>query len=161
VAQSPVTLNIVHVNDIHANFEEVNAATGRCHPGEELCFGGMARMYTKIHELAAEENMLLLNAGDYYQGTIWYSLFKYEPVAEFGNMLNYTAMALGNHDFDDGIDGLKPFADMINFDLLASNLVETPDNVTTVLKGNNTKKSTVVQVGSVKVSSSKVAVQML
>ena len=42
---------------------------------------------------------------------------------EFGNILNYTAMGLGNHDFDDSIDGLKPFAEETTFDLLASNIL--------------------------------------
>ena len=37
---------------------------------------------------------------------MWYTKFKYEPMIEFGNMLNYTAMGLGNHDFDDSILGI-------------------------------------------------------
>ena len=41
---------------------------------------------------------------------------------EFGNLLNYTAMGLGNHDFDDSIAGIKPFAERTTFDLLASNI---------------------------------------
>ena len=60
--------------------------------------------------------------GDYYQGTIWYSLFKYKPVVEFANMLNYTAFALGNHDFDDGIEGVIPFMKEANFPILAANI---------------------------------------
>ena len=52
-----------------------------------------------------------LLTGDFYQGTLWYSKFKYEPMIKFGNRLNYTAMGIGNHDFDDGADGLVPFAE--------------------------------------------------
>ena len=44
-----------------------------------------------------------------------YTLFKYEPVLEFGNLLNYTAMGLGNHDFDDGVAGLAPFVEEANY----------------------------------------------
>jgi 2',3'-cyclic-nucleotide 2'-phosphodiesterase (5'-nucleotidase family) len=68
----PFPLTILHVNDIHAHFEEVNIETGRCHDymaeaGD--CYGGMSRMYTLISELREQEtNVLLLNAGDYYQG---------------------------------------------------------------------------------------------
>ncbi len=124
-------LSIIHINDIHAHFEEVNEYTGRCRAEDAVanrCYGGFGRIYTKVRELREQEpDSLFLNAGDFYQGTIWYTLFKYEPVAEFGNMLNYTAMGLGNHDFDDGIDGLVPFAETINFELLASNLEETGD----------------------------------
>ena len=44
-----------------------------------------------------------------------YTLFKYEPVLQFGNLLNYTAMGLGNHDFDDGVGGLAPFVEEANY----------------------------------------------
>lgn len=54
---------------------------------------------------------------------MWYTKFKYEPMIKFGNHLNYTAMGLGNHDFDDGVKGLIPFADATEFDLLACNMV--------------------------------------
>ena len=56
------------------------------------------------------------------QGTIWYSLFKYQPVLEIAQRLNYTAMGVGNHDFDDGKDGLIPFVEEVGFPVLASNL---------------------------------------
>ena len=52
-----------------------------------------------------------LLSGDFYQGTLWYTKYKYEPMIKFGNWLNYTAMGIGNHDFDDGVDGLIPFAE--------------------------------------------------
>ena len=57
-----------------------------------------------------------------FQGTIWYSLFKYEPVLEIAKQFNYTAMGVGNHDFDDGKDGLIPFVKDVGFPVLASNL---------------------------------------
>ena len=59
------------------------------------------------------------------KGTIWYTMFKFEPVIEFANMLNYTAMSLGNHEFDDALEGLVPLSQGANFDLLAANLVDT------------------------------------
>ena len=52
---------------------------------------------------------------------------------------------------DDGIAGLRPFADLINFDLLAANLIETPDGSTPIYTTDNTKKSTVVVIDDVKV----------
>ena len=51
-----------------------------------------------------------------------YTLFKYPPLLEFANMFNYTAMGLGNHDFDDGIPGLVPFIQQANFAVLAANI---------------------------------------
>ena len=77
-------------------------------------------MFTAIQHFLelAPDNTLLLNAGDYFQvwtaskydlysirylqGTMWFSEFKYEPVVKFGNLLNWTSMGLGNHDFDLG-----------------------------------------------------------
>jgi len=86
----------------------------------------MARMFSAFKELRnQEENTLVLNAGDYYQGTMWTSKLKYEPVVKFGNLLNWTAMGLGNHEFDLKFDDLADFTRAVNFDLLASNLVES------------------------------------
>ena len=118
-----VRLNIIHVNDIHAHFEEVNQDLGRCHQNQ-VCYGGAARMFSKIRELTdlSPNNTLVLNAGDYYQGTIWYTILKYQPVVALANMLNYTAYTLGNHDFDDGIQGLVPFMKNTNFPILACNI---------------------------------------
>ena len=64
---------------------------------------------------------------------------------EFGNILNYTAMGLGNHDFDDSIEGLMPFAEATSFDLLASNIVNSGN--TSFQEGLHYNKSTVKMVG--------------
>ena len=56
-----------------------------------------------------EENVLFLNAGDHFQGTIWYTFEKWKVVAEFVKLMKHDAMALGNHEFDDGVEGLLPF----------------------------------------------------
>lgn len=58
---------------------------------------------------SSDQNVLWLNAGDFYQGTVWYSHFKWRVVARFNNLLNFDAMTLGNHEFDDGVGGLVPF----------------------------------------------------
>ena len=58
-------------------------------------------------------------------GTMWYSIFKYCPVVEFSNLLNYTCGSLGNHDWDDTAEGLQPFVDNANFPLLAANIDQT------------------------------------
>ena len=53
--------------------------------------------------------MVYLNAGDNYQGTFFYTLFKHRVVSEFVNQMKFDAMSLGNHEFDDGVNGLAPF----------------------------------------------------
>lgn len=71
----------------------------------------MSRIYTKVLEIRERNpgNTIVLHAGDFYQGTIWYTLLKYKALVDFANMINFTAMSLGNHEFDDGINGLIPF----------------------------------------------------
>ena len=145
-------LTILHVNDIHAHFDQMNVYTGRCHQkhiDDRNCYGGAARLYTKVKEIRDRdpEHTLVLNAGDYYQGTIWYTIFKEEPMIEFANFYNYTAMAVGNHDFDGGIGGLVPFIDQVNFPVLAANL---DDQNVPELRGK-IKKSVVIEIESRKV----------
>ena len=56
-----------------------------------------------------EDHVVWLNAGDFYQGTVWYTQFKWRVVSLFNNLLGFDAMTLGNHEFDDKIAGLEPF----------------------------------------------------
>ena len=82
-------LTILHVNDIHSHFDEINSYTGRCHKDQARngqCFGGAGRMVTKVKQIRDQNpsKTLLLNAGDYYQGTIYYTLFKYQVVKLHG-----------------------------------------------------------------------------
>ena len=56
------------------------------------CYGGIARLATAIKDVRAKDrNVILLNAGDVFQGTVWYSKFKWKPMAKFTNALNFTA----------------------------------------------------------------------
>lgn len=67
--------------------------------------------------------MLLLDAGDQYQGTVWFNYYKGEEAAYFMNKLKYDAMAFGNHEFDNGVEGLiKPFLQKVNFPVLSANI---------------------------------------
>ena len=98
------------------------------------CFGGVARVHQRQKEIREEDpEAIFLNAGDFYQvsrfdlirvcvfilnvsktqGTAWYTKLKYGPMVEFGNLLNYTAMGVGNHDFDDSVEGFVPFAEQV------------------------------------------------
>ncbi|NXG36392.1 5NTD nucleotidase, partial [Dromaius novaehollandiae] len=74
-------------------------------------------------ERAARRNVLLLDAGDQYQGTVWFSRFKGREAAHFMNLLRYDAMALGNHEFDEGVSGLlDPLLKNTNFTILSANI---------------------------------------
>jgi len=117
-----LNMTVIHINDIHAHFEETNVDLHRCRKGED-CYGGMGRVVAKVKEIRREDpEAIFLNAGDFYQGTIWYTKFKYKPFLDVVDLMNYTAMGLGNHDFDDKIEGLVPFAKNVEFPMLATNI---------------------------------------
>ncbi|XP_059472052.1 protein 5NUC-like [Neocloeon triangulifer] len=119
-------LVVLHNNDMHARFEQTNGQSGRCaqkHLSTKTCFGGFARVAQVVKDVRkAEENVIFLNAGDTYQGTSWYTVHKWRVVAAFLKMIGMDAMSLGNHEFDDGVDGLAPLLENITIPVLAANV---------------------------------------
>ncbi|KAL7286426.1 hypothetical protein TKK_0019375 [Trichogramma kaykai] len=112
-------LTIAHMNDFHARFVQ----TGRCNVGDEDCYGGLARLMTAVKQIKLEQpNTIYLNAGDNYQGTLWYNLFKGNATVHFMNKFPHDAMAIGNHDFDDGVSGLVYFLERFNAPVVAANI---------------------------------------
>lgn len=99
-ARAAFQLTILHTNDVHARVEQTSRDSGKCQTrsggGPPDCYGGVARRYTKIREIrATHPNVLLLDAGDQYQGTVWFSYFKGREAARFMNFLGYDAMVRG------------------------------------------------------------------
>ncbi len=128
-----LTLDIVHVNDIHAHLEEVDERLGRCRPpqiAEGRCFGGASRIAAKTQQIRDEGgNVIFLNGGDYYQGSAFHALYGYEAMLEIGNLMGQDALGLGNHDFDDGIEVLLPFVERSDYAVLAANVEEDGEQV--------------------------------
>jgi 5'-nucleotidase len=88
----PVT--IIHLNDMHARFDETNMASSTCKEGD-ACIGGYARVVSKVKELLltkATKNPLYLNAADNYQGTLWYNIYRWNVTSYFLNLLPADAM---------------------------------------------------------------------
>lgn len=86
-------LTILHTNDVHARFEESNKYGGPCTDKEGKCFGGAARHKALIDKLKRENtNTLLLDAGDQFQGTMWFYYYGSELVSWAMNELGYDAM---------------------------------------------------------------------
>uniref|UniRef100_A0A3Q1ILY3 5'-nucleotidase n=1 Tax=Anabas testudineus TaxID=64144 RepID=A0A3Q1ILY3_ANATE len=112
---SPFELTLLHTNDNHARIEETSEDSSKC-PAGGRCFAGVARRFTKVSEIRRrEKNVLLLDAGDQFQGTVWFNYYKGAEAAHFMNKLGYDVMAFGNHEFDNGVDGLiRPFLQNIN-----------------------------------------------
>lgn len=131
VAFADYTLNILHINDLHSRMESINKYDSTCSPEEiekEECFGGIARVKTKIDERRAAYtkdggNVLVLDAGDQFQGSLFFTTYKGDDSAEFMNAIGFDAMAIGNHEFDDGPEGLARFLDKIKFPMISGNTI--------------------------------------
>ncbi|XP_037872184.1 apyrase isoform X1 [Bombyx mori] len=116
-------LDVIHYNDFHARFEETSVNTPICKSNDSACLGGFPRLYHHIQTLLVEKpHSILLNAGDSFQGTFWYTLLKWNVTQEFMNMLPHDAHAIGNHEFDDGPEGLAPYLSALNAPVVAANL---------------------------------------
>ncbi|XP_077527209.1 protein 5NUC-like isoform X2 [Haemaphysalis longicornis] len=110
---SSLQLTILHTNDIHSRILESDKRGNQCPDflrDRSKCFGGVARIAHKVKEIKSKQkNTLFLNAGDFYQGTLWYSILK-DKIASFAmSRMYFDAICLGNHEFDDGPAGLVPF----------------------------------------------------
>ncbi|XP_063896930.1 apyrase [Helicoverpa armigera] len=118
-------LNILHYNDFHARFVETSPSGTTCNPANSPCIGGFARLATMVRERLREEpDSLLLNAGDSFQGTIWYNIFRWEVTKDFMNMLPHDAHVLGNHEFDNGIEGVVPYLQKLESPVVTANIVD-------------------------------------
>ena len=130
MAQADYTLNVLHINDLHSRIEPINRFDSTCSAEDDAegkCFGGIARVATKINDLrnkmqAAGENVLVLDAGDQFQGSMMYTTYKGKAAAEFMELIGFDAMAVGNHEFDDGPDALRAFAQSVSFPVVSGNL---------------------------------------
>ncbi len=122
-------LTILHINDFHSRIEPINKYDSTCSAKEteaNECFGGIARVKSAIDAKRAElkgSNLLVLDAGDEFQGSLYYSTFKSGPVAEFMNGIGFDAMAIGNHEFDDGPAELDKLIGAVKFPIISGNTV--------------------------------------
>lgn len=130
-AMADYTLTILHINDFHSRQESINKYDSTCSAEEESkneCFGGIARVKAKIDERRAAlskdgGNVIVLNAGDEFQGSLFYTTYKGDDTAEFMNGIGYDVMALGNHEFDDGVDTLAKFLGKVKFPVISANTI--------------------------------------
>ena len=111
-AQEEFDLTLLHTNDTHA----AHAPNGN---GD----GGVARQAAVQKQIIAEGgNVLLVDAGDRFTGTLFHTLYLGADQVQIMNELGYAAMTLGNHEFDNGEEVLQSFVDGVNFPVLSANL---------------------------------------
>ena len=112
-----VKLVVLHTNDEHSRVEPFPMDGGR-NEGK----GGVAKRAALISKIrAAEENVLLLDAGDIFQGTPYFNFYGGELEMKLMSEMKYDAATIGNHDFDGGMDGLLKQMPHANFPLLNVN----------------------------------------
>jgi len=116
-AASSRKLTILHTNDTHSQIEPL-PNDGRKYGG----MGGMARRATLVNQIRSQEkNVLLLDAGDMFQGTPYFNYYAGEPEFKLMTALKYDAATLGNHDFDNGTQGLARMLPFAGFPILNAN----------------------------------------
>lgn len=127
-AGTPKKITILHTNDMHSRIEPFPNDGGNF-----ANMGGMARRAAIISEIRSQEpNVLLLDAGDIFQGTPYFNFYGGELEFKLMSKMKYDAATLGNHDFDNGMDGLLEQLPNASFSFISSNY----DFSDTILKNN-------------------------
>ena len=110
-------ITILHTNDVHSHIDPFPTDHSRY-----ANLGGLARRATLVEQIRRENpNTLLFDAGDIFQGTPYFNFYGGELEFKLMSMLKYDAATIGNHDFDNGIDGLLAQMPHAKFELLSAN----------------------------------------
>lgn len=110
-------ITILHTNDVHSHIDAFPAD----HP-RNANLGGAARRAALIESIRKEqEHVLLLDAGDIFQGTPYFNYYGGELEFKLMSMMQYDVATLGNHDFDNGIDGFYAQLPHAKFDFVSAN----------------------------------------
>jgi 5'-nucleotidase len=110
-------LTILHTNDVHSRLDPFPMDGGK-----NQGLGGVAARAELIKKIRSEEqHVLLLDAGDIFQGTPYFNLYKGEPEMKAMAAMNYDAVTMGNHDFDGGLENFATQLQFANFPVLLCN----------------------------------------
>lgn len=110
-------ITILHTNDVHSHIDPFPAD----HP-RNANMGGVARRANLIENIRKENpNVLLLDAGDIFQGTPYFNYYGGELEFKLMSMLNYDLATMGNHDFDNGLEGFYAQLPHAKFDFVSAN----------------------------------------
>lgn len=110
-------ITILHTNDTHSHVEPFEASHYRY-----ANKGGVARRATLVENVRKENpNTLLLDAGDIFQGTPYFNYFGGELEFKLMSMLKYDLATIGNHDFDNSIEGLYKQLPNAKFNFVSAN----------------------------------------
>jgi 5'-nucleotidase len=138
VQQKKTKVTILHTNDTHSNIEPLPANHSKF-PN----MGGISKRFEVIKAIRQEqEHLLLLDAGDIFQGTPYFNKYKGTLEMKLMSELGYDAATMGNHDFDAGLEGFFMASEHAKFPFLCANY----DFSNTILK-DKTKPYTIFKKG--------------
>lgn len=121
--RSDFTLHLMHTNDLHAHLIPFNPDNRACDYSSKACLGGFARLKTVIDAYRTQyPDTILLDAGDRFSGTVFYTLRKGQDIIKLMNDFHYDAMTLGNHDFDDGLSEIEKMTAHTNAPVVCANI---------------------------------------
>ncbi|WP_053984339.1 bifunctional metallophosphatase/5'-nucleotidase [Niameybacter massiliensis] len=113
VFAAQTTVKILHTNDTHSNVKD---------DGKSII--GFAKLATFVETEKANGNVLMLDAGDMFQGLPFANIEKGHSIVEIVNQVGYDAMTIGNHEFDFGADNLMSIMDKLNYPVIAANVLK-------------------------------------
>ena len=135
-----ISITILHTNDMHSHIHPFKS-------GRNKGKGGVAARASLIKKIRDEnEHVLLFDAGDIFQGTTYFNFYEGELEFKLMSEMQYDAATLGNHDFDNGLNGLKKQLKHANFPFLIANY----DFSNTILK-NKFKPYKIFNKGGIKI----------
>jgi 5'-nucleotidase len=116
-AKEKIKLTILHTNDTHSQVEPTDVSTLKTSD-----MGGYARRMGLIKQIRSEaSNVLLVDAGDFFQGTAYFNFYNGRIEVDALNRMQYDAVTLGNHEFDNGVDTLAVILKKAKFPVISSN----------------------------------------
>ncbi len=146
-----IRLTILSTNDVHSRIDPF--------PANDRHFAGMAgfaRRAAMIKEIRdKEDNVLLFDAGDIFQGTPYFNMYGGELELKLMSDMGYDAATMGNHDFDNGLEGFNKQLPHAKFPFICSNY----DFSNTILKGK-TEPYKIIEKGGLKIGIVGVGVEM-
>lgn len=111
-------LVVLHTSDTHSRIEPISPTSGSSYSGK----GGYVRRATIVDDVRKQyPDLLLLDCGDFSQGTPYYNIFKGELEVKMMNLMKYDAATIGNHEFDFGIDNMVRLFKLADFPIVCSN----------------------------------------
>lgn len=137
-----VKITVLHTNDMHYQLDPFPESDPK-HAGK----GGIVKIASMVaNERKLNPNLLLLDAGDTFQGTPYFNFFKGDLIFKIMSKMGYDAGTIGNHEFDNGLNDILSAINVSNFPLVSSNY----DFNDTILQGK-VKKYHIIKKAGVKI----------